>query len=129
LSITLSITVCMREVLMIIMILACYKTLTPSLSPSPWSSLTPSLSQYHYLGDEWTGPLEPLLEKITELSGLNDIRYLNVKPANPIIIYVDTKSRRLIDILADSGYQARNRAKVTLKVKERLIQVEYPSNG
>jgi hypothetical protein len=90
---------------------------------------TPSLSQYHYLGDEWTGPLEPLLEKITELSGLNDIRYLNVKPANPIIIYVDTKSRRLIDILADSGYQARNRAKVTLKVKERLIQVEYPSNG
>lgn len=90
---------------------------------------TPSLSEYYNLGDEWTGPLEPLLERITELSGLNDIRYLNVKPANPIIVYVDTKSKKLIDILADSGNQARKRAKVTLKIKERLIQVEYPSNG
>lgn len=90
---------------------------------------TPSLAQYYNLGDEWTGPLEPLLERITEMSGLNDIRYLNVKPANPIIVYVDTKSRKLIDILADSGNQARTRAKVTLKVKERLIQVEYSSNG
>jgi hypothetical protein len=90
---------------------------------------TPSLAQYYNLGDEWTGPLEPLLERITELSGLNDIRYLNVKPSNPIIIYVDTKSRKLIDILADSGNQARERAKVTLKIKERLIQVEYTPNG
>jgi hypothetical protein len=90
---------------------------------------TPSLAEYYNLGDEWTGPLEPILERITELSGLNDIRYLNVRPANPIIIYVDTKSRKLIDILADSGNQARARAKVTLKVKERLIEVEYPSNG
>ena len=90
---------------------------------------TPTLSQYYNLGDEWTGPLEPLLERITELAGFNDIRYLNVKPSNPIIVYVDTKSRKLIDILADSGNQARSRAKVTLKVKERLIQVEYTSNG
>jgi hypothetical protein len=90
---------------------------------------TPSLAEYYNLGDEWIGPLEPLLERITQLSGLNDIRYLNVKPANPIIVYVDTKSKKLIDILADSGNQARKRAKVTLKIKERLIQVEYSSNG
>lgn len=89
----------------------------------------PSLAEYYNLGDQWTGPLEPLLERITELSGLNDIRYLNVKPANPIIVHVDTSSRKLIDILSDSGHQARARAKVTLKMKERLIQVEYPSNG
>lgn len=90
---------------------------------------TPSLAEYYNLGDEWSGPLEPMLEKITELAGLNDIRYLNVKPANPIIIYVDTNNRKLIDILADSGNQARSMAKVTLKLKERLIQVEYSSNG
>jgi len=85
----------------------------------------PSLDGYYQLGDEWSGPIEPLLDKISEIAGLNPPRYLNVKPANHIIVYVDTNRRKLIDVLADAGHQARNRAKITLKMKERLIQVEY----
>lgn len=85
----------------------------------------PSLEQFYPLGHQWVGPLEPLIEDITKLAGLNQPRYLNVKPSNPIIVYVDTKRRKLIEILADGGNQARQRAIVTLKVRERLIQVEY----
>jgi len=85
----------------------------------------PSLDGYYELGDEWAGPIEPLLDNISKMAGLNPPRYLNVKPANQIIVYVDTERRKLIDVLADAGNQARNRAKVTLKMKERLIQVEY----
>ncbi|MGP5159723.1 DotD/TraH family lipoprotein [Pseudoalteromonas prydzensis] len=85
----------------------------------------PSLEQYYSLGDQWVGPIEPLLEQISEIAGLNPPRYLNVKPSNGIIIYVDTKRRKLIDILADAGNQARQKAKVTLKVREKVIQVEY----
>lgn len=85
----------------------------------------PSLDDYYQLGDEWSGPIEPLLDDISKVAGLNPPRYLNVKPANHLIVYVDTKRRKLIDVLADAGNQTRNRAKVTLKMKERLIQVEY----
>ncbi len=87
----------------------------------------PSLDAYYSLGDQWVGPIEPLLEQISEIAGLNPPRYLNVRPSNGIIVYVDTKRRKLIDILADAGNQARQRAKVTLKMKERVIQVEYAS--
>ena len=92
-------------------------------------SFIPSLDQYHQLGDEWSGPIEPLLEKISEIANLRPVRYLNVKPSNPIIVYVNTDSRRLIDVLADAGGQARSRAKVTLKMRENLIQIEYNPQG
>lgn len=85
----------------------------------------PSMDRYYSLGDEWVGPLEPLLEQISEVAGLNPPRYLNVKPANGIIVYVNTDRRKLIDILADAGNQARQTAKVTLKMREKVIQVEY----
>lgn len=85
----------------------------------------PSMEKYYSLGDEWVGPLEPLIEQITEIAGLNPPRYLNVRPSNGIIVYVDTNRRQLIEILADAGNQARQTAKVTLKMREKLIQVEY----
>lgn len=85
----------------------------------------PSLDRYYSLGDEWVGPIEPLIEQISNIAGLNPPRYLNVQPSSGIIVYVDTNRRKLIDILADAGNQARQQAKVTLKMRERLIQVEY----
>ncbi len=33
-------------------------------------SFLPSLDQYYQLGDQWSGPIEPLLEKISEISKL-----------------------------------------------------------
>lgn len=87
----------------------------------------PSMDAYYSLGDKWVGTIEPLIEQISQIAGLNPPRYLNVRPSNGIIVYVDTRSRKLIDILADAGNQARQRAKVTLKVKEKVIQVEYAS--
>ena len=66
-----------------------------------------------------------MIEQITEIAGLNPPRYLNVRPSNGIIVYVDTNRRQLIEILADAGNQARQTAKVTLKMREKLIQVEY----
>ncbi|MBE0420504.1 DotD/TraH family lipoprotein [Pseudoalteromonas nigrifaciens] len=85
----------------------------------------PAMEKYYSLGDQWVGPIEPLIEQVSELAGLNPPRYLNVRPSNGIIVYVDTKRRKLIEILADAGNQARQRAKVTLKMRERVIQVEY----
>lgn len=85
----------------------------------------PSLNDYHSLGDDWSGPMEPMIELVSEMAGLNPPRFLNVKPANPIIITLNTDRRKLIDILADAGNQARSRARVTLKIKERLVQIEY----
>ncbi len=85
----------------------------------------PALNRYYGLGDNWSGPIEPLLEKISELAGLNPPRYINVPPSTSIVVYVDTKNKRLIDTLADAGNQAGQRVKVTLKMRERLLQVEY----
>lgn len=85
----------------------------------------PAMDNYYSLGDQWSGPIEPLIESISELAGLNPPRYLNVKPANSIIVHIDTNRRKLIDILADAGNQSRQRARVTLKMREKVIQVEY----
>ena len=89
------------------------------------NGLIPSLGQYENMGDSYSGTLENILELITDKAGLEPVRYIGVKPSHPIIVHVDTSDTKLIDMVRNAGYQAGNRAAVGLKVRERLIEVEY----
>ena len=88
------------------------------------SNFVPGLERLISLGDQWTGPVEPL---IREVAGLTDykIRILGVKPAADVLVSVDTSYRRAIDILADAGYQSGKRAAIRILAKDRMIEVEY----
>lgn len=85
----------------------------------------PSLQRVESLGAAWHGPLDKLIDKLSVLGGLNPPRYVNIKPAGDVIVNVRTDYRRILDMLSDAGVQAGSRANVTLKAKERLIEVEY----
>lgn len=89
------------------------------------TTLLPTMEQVVSLGAAWHGPLDTLVDKLSTLAGFNAPRYLGVKPAGEVIVNVDTDYRRIIDMLHDAGTQAGSRAKVTVKVKEKLIEVEY----
>jgi len=89
------------------------------------TSFTPTVEKVVSLGTAWHGPLDPLIDKLSVLAGLKSPRYLGVKPSSGVIVNVNTDYRRIIDMLHDAGTQAGSRAHVTLKVKERLIEVEY----
>ena len=88
-------------------------------------SMVPSLEKVVSLGVAWHGPIDKLIDKLSVLAGLNSPRYLGVKPSGDVIVNVNTDYRRIIDMLHDAGTQAGSRANVTLKAKERLIEVEY----
>jgi len=85
----------------------------------------PALEKVVSLGAAWHGPIDKLVDKLSVLAGLNAPRYLGVKRSGDVIVNVNTDYRRIIDMLHDAGTQAGSRAKVTLKMKERLVEVEY----
>lgn len=88
-------------------------------------SQMPTLEKVVSLGAAWHGPIDQLVNKLSVLAGLNSPRFLGVKPSSDVIVNIDTDYRRIIDMLHDAGTQAGSRAKVTLKMKERLVEVEY----
>lgn len=88
-------------------------------------SMVPSLEKVVSLGAAWHGPIDKLVDKLSVLAGLNPPRYLGVKPSGDVIVNVNTDYRPIIDMLHDAGTQAGSRANLTLKAKERLIEVEY----
>ena len=88
-------------------------------------SYLPALDKVVSLGAAWHGPIDQLVNKLSVLAGLNEPRYLGVKPTGDVVVNVNTDYRRIIDMLHDAGTQAGSRAKVTLKMKERLVEIEY----
>lgn len=85
----------------------------------------PSLQKVESLGSAWNGPVDKLIIKLSVLGGLNPPRFVNIKPAGDVIVSVNTDYRRIIDMISDAGAQAGSRANISLKAKERLIEVEY----
>jgi len=85
----------------------------------------PSVNKVVSLGAAWHGPLDKLVDKLSVLAGLNKPRYLGVKPSSDVIVNVNTDYRPIIDMLRDAGTQAGSRALVGLKVKDKLIEIEY----
>jgi len=85
----------------------------------------PSLNEVVSLGHTYVGPLDKLIVKLSAMAGLNPPRFIGVKPAQNIIVSINTDYRPIIDMLVNAGTEAGSRAHVTLKVRERLLEVEY----
>lgn len=73
---------------------------------------------------DYTGPIEPLLEKIASTSH-NRLRKLGHTPATPIIISLTKHDVPLADIFRDVQYQAQNHVNIQLLAKEHIIEIRY----
>lgn len=72
----------------------------------------------------WTGPVGPLVEKITELTHYN-LKVLGTPPAVPIVVTINAKDVPLGDILQNAGYQCGKRADIIVYPSTKVIELRY----
>lgn len=73
---------------------------------------------------DWSGPIEPLLEKIAEMSNYR-VKILGPLPSVPVIVTISCRERMLADILKDAGLQAGKRANLVVYPTSRIIELRY----
>ena len=72
----------------------------------------------------WTGPVAPLLEKITKISGYK-LRILGIAPALPVIISVVADNASLASILRDAQFQIQKTAEVSVYPEQKIVELRY----
>lgn len=73
---------------------------------------------------DWSGPIEPLLEKIGNLTHYR-VKVLGSLPAVPIIVTLSARDQVIADILKDAGIQAGKRANLVVYPTSRVIELRY----
>lgn len=76
---------------------------------------------------DWSGPIEPLLEKIAEMTRYR-VKVLGPIPAIPLIVTISSRERVVADILKDAGLQAGKRANLIVYPTSRIIELRYAAN-
>ena len=76
---------------------------------------------------DWSGPIEPLLEKLGDLTHYR-VKVLGPMPPIPLIVTISCRERIIADILKDTGLQAGKRATVVVYPTNRIIELRYSAN-
>lgn len=72
----------------------------------------------------WTGPVEPLLERIADASHYQ-LKVLGRRPAIPAIVSVMSQEQTLAQVLRDVTYQVAKKANVTVYPANKIIELRY----
>lgn len=72
----------------------------------------------------WAGPLESATNRLAGMIGYH-FQVAGHKPVQPILITVDAKEKTAFEVLEDIGWQAGERAGVSVNQMDRLIKVIY----
>ncbi len=73
---------------------------------------------------DWTGPIEPLLYRLGEMTNYK-LKVLGPTPAIPVVVSLVEKNRRIADIVKDAGLQAGHRANIVVYPSNRIIELRY----
>lgn len=73
---------------------------------------------------DWAGPIEPLLEKIGDMTQYR-VKVLGPIPPIPLIVTISSRERMIADILKDAGLQAGKRANLVVYPSSRIIELRY----
>jgi defect-in-organelle-trafficking protein DotD len=76
---------------------------------------------------DWSGPIEPLLEKIGLMTRYR-VKVLGPIPPIPVIVSISCRERLVADILKDAGLQAGKRANLVVYPTSRIIELRYSAN-
>lgn len=98
----------------------------PLLNTAPL--LTPEGGMSGAADIEWTGPIEPLVRKLADMTDYK-LKVLGNAPAIPIIVSISQEKAVIADILKNAGMQAGKRANIVVFPANRVIEVRYASMG
>lgn len=73
---------------------------------------------------DWTGPIAPLISKVSDLTRYR-MKILGSEPAIPVIVSITQKGAVLADILKNAGMQAGRRASIMVYPETRVIELRY----
>jgi defect-in-organelle-trafficking protein DotD len=73
---------------------------------------------------EWTGPVEPLLQKISDRAGYH-FQLSGSDPAVALVVEVNAFRKPIIEVLRDIGLQLGDRAQVNVDARAQTIEVVY----
>ena len=76
---------------------------------------------------DWSGPIEPLLQKIAQLTNYN-LKVLGQSPTPPILVSISGDEQMIADILKDAGLQANKQANIVVYPSVRIIELRYLTN-
>lgn len=77
---------------------------------------------------DWTGPIEPLIRKLADMTDYK-LKILGNAPTIPIIISISQNQAIIADILKNAGMQAGKRANIVVFPANRVIEVRYAAMG
>lgn len=86
--------------------------------------ITPEGGMGGFASIDWSGPIEPLLEKIAEMTRYR-VKVLGPIPHIPLIVSISARERMVADILKDAGLQAGQRANLVVYPTSRIIELRY----
>lgn len=73
---------------------------------------------------DWTGPVEPLLHKLAEMTNYH-LKVLGNEPAIPIIISITQNKTIIADILKNACLQVGKRANIMVFPATKIIELRY----
>ncbi len=73
---------------------------------------------------DWSGPIEPLLHKVANMTRYN-VKVLGPTPPIPVVVTMMAENRRVADIVKDAGLQAGNRANIVVYPASKIIELRY----
>lgn len=76
---------------------------------------------------DWSGPIEPLLEKLANMTRYR-VKVFGPMPHIPVIVSISCRERMIADILKDAGLQAGKRATIVVYPSSRIIELRYSSS-
>ncbi len=88
--------------------------------------MTPEGGMAGYVNIDWTGPIEPLLDRIAKMSDYR-LKILGNEPAIPIVVTITAKRAVLAEVLQNASFQAAKRAQVLVYPNTHVIELRYLS--
>lgn len=77
---------------------------------------------------DWTGPIEPLVQKLANMTDYR-LKVLGNTPAIPIIVSISQDKAIIADLLKNAGMQAGKRANIVVFPANRIIEIRYAKMG
>ena len=73
---------------------------------------------------DWSGPIEPLLQRIASVSGYK-LRTIGRRPAIPVLVSIDARNTPISYIIRDANFQAGTKATVNVYPAIKIIELRY----
>ena len=96
---------------------------TPNLPPpDDYASAPPNMTQP--ITVKWTGPIEQITQTLATRAGLR-FREVGSHGGVPLTVNVDVYQKPLIEVLRDVGFQAGQRANLTVDSQAGVVEISY----